>query len=191
MLRSQRSLLHVNVMVAFRFLFLWEAAAEVIAELTLIERTVRRVVRYLAHTFAVDTHGFVRFLRHTEHLAHLRWRRSSAAQASVAKTAESALLSEAILLAQLLEVRMLEGLRRRQPMIMIVNEQFSYDIACFWVLRNQLGQACALLLRKVELHVTRHLLKLIEQLLLGRAEYVMNLVHLVQLVGAREQRCQR
>ena len=40
MLRCQGTFLHVNIMMAFSLFLLWEAAAEVIAELALIERAV-------------------------------------------------------------------------------------------------------------------------------------------------------
>lgn len=85
---------------------------------------------------------------------------------------------------------MLEGLRRRQPMIMVVDEKLGDHVARFGVLRYHFCEARTLLYREVKLHVTCDLLKLIEQLLLRRAQYVVDLVHLVELIGTWEQRCQ-
>lgn len=133
----------------------------------------------------------MRFLSHSEHFAHLRGRRSSAAETCMSEAAEGTLLGKSIGFAQLLEVRMLEGLRRRQPMIVIIDEQLGDDIAGLGVLRNHFREARALLLREVKLHVARHLLKLIEQFLLGRAKNVVDLVHLIKFIRAREQRRQR
>lgn len=132
----------------------------------------------------------MRLLRHSEHLAHLRGRRRSTAQTSMCKAAEATLLGKTIRLAQLLEVWVLEGLRRRQPMVVIVNEKLRDNVARFRVLRYHFREARALLYREVKLHVTCDLLKLIEQLLLRRAQYVVNLVHLVELISAWEQRRQ-
>ena len=56
MLRRQGTLLHVDIMVAFRLFLFWEPAAEVIAELALIEGAVRCVVRDLTHALAVYRH---------------------------------------------------------------------------------------------------------------------------------------
>lgn len=83
---------------------------------------------------------------------------------------------------------MLQGLSGRHAVIVVVNQKFSYDIARFWILRNQLRQASALLLWKVELHVARHLLKLVQKLLLRRSNNIMNFVDLVEFVGTREER---
>lgn len=56
MLRCQGTFLHVNIMVAFRLFLFWEATAEVITELALIERAVRSVIRDFTHALAIDRH---------------------------------------------------------------------------------------------------------------------------------------
>ena len=74
-------------MVAFRLFLFGEAAAEVIAELTLIERAIRCVIRDFTHALAIYRHRLVRLLGHTEHLAHLGGRRSRTAEARVRQAA--------------------------------------------------------------------------------------------------------
>jgi hypothetical protein len=122
-----------------------------------IEGAIGDIVRDFAHTLRINRHGLVCLLGHAEDLAHLRWRWGGAVDAS-----DAALLLDPVLLSQLLEVRVLQGLGGRHPMVVVVYQQFLYDFASVLVLRDHLLEASSLFLREVKLHVTCHFLKLIQ-----------------------------
>ena len=96
-------------------------------------------------------------LRHPEHLAHLRRCWSRAADPSL----KIALLNQSVLLAELFEVWVLQCLTGTQPVIVVVDEQLANDVDGVRVLWDEFGQASALFLGKVEIHVAGHLLKLV------------------------------
>mmetsp|Transcript_10429 Transcript_10429/g.17508 ORF Transcript_10429/g.17508 Transcript_10429/m.17508 type:complete len:288 (-) Transcript_10429:120-983(-) len=185
-LGGQGPLLEVDVGVLLLLLGIDVVAGGVdLVAILIIEGAVGGVVRYLAHALRVDRHGLVGFLSHPEDLAHLGGRGGCAADST-----PHILLDESVLLPQLLEVGVLKGLGSRHSVVVVVDEEFGDEVARILILRNQFGEACALLLGEVELHVAGHLLKLVQQLLLGSPQDVVDLVNLVQLVGAREERGQ-
>ena len=83
---------------------------------------------------------------------------------------------------------MFQGLACRHSVAIIVNQQLRYDLCGVgrhvW---DQLCNAAALLGRKVKLHVAGNTLKLGQQVRVRRAQDVVNLVHLVKFVVAREE----
>lgn len=92
-------------------------------------------------------------------------------------------------LAKVFKVGVLEGLACAHAVRLVVDEQLGNDLLRVRRhIRDQLGDAGALLPREVKLHVARHALELREELGRRRAEDVMDFVHLVELVVAREKR---
>lgn len=102
------------------------------------------------------------------------------------------LFQHVLLVPQLLEPLVLQGLGRRDSVVGVVNQQFLNQVDDFRAsMRNQLGDARSLHSRKVELHVGCVFLEVVQQLLLRRAHNVVNFVHLVNFVVAWKQRKQR
>ena len=99
----------------------------------------------------------MRLLRHPEHLAHLRrcWRRAADPSLKIA------LLNQSVLLAELFEVWVLQCLAGTQTVIVVIDQQLTNNVDGVRVLWDEFGQASALFFRKVEIHVTGHLLKLV------------------------------
>ena len=96
-------------------------------------------------------------LRHPEHFTHL----GRCGCCTTYPTLKIAILDQAVLLAQLLEVRVLQCLPRAQPVIVVVYQQLTDDVDGVWVLRNEFGEASSLLFWEIEVHVTGDFLKLI------------------------------
>ena len=105
------------------------------------------------------------------------------------------LLQHVLLLADLPKPWVLQRLRRRYPIVRVVDKQFLDEVDDFRAgLGDELGDTGALDPSHAELrevHVAGVPLELVEQLLVGRAQDVMDLVHLVELVVPREQREER
>ena len=102
------------------------------------------------------------------------------------------LFQHVLLLAQFTEPGVLQRLTRCYSVIRIVHEQFLNEILYLGArVRNQFDYASALDRREVELHMRRILLEVVEEALVGRAQNVVNLVHLVDLIVAGEEREQR
>ena len=101
------------------------------------------------------------------------------------------LLKHVLLLADLSEPGVLEGLRRRDAIVCVVDEQFLNEVNDFGTgLGDEFGDAGALdpshsKLSKV--HVASVSLELVKEGFFRRAEYVMYLVHLVELVITGEK----
>ena len=71
-------------------------------------------------------------LSHSEHLAHLRWSWCSTTYAT-----HVAILNESVLLSHVLEVGMLQCLSSTKTMIVIINQQFTYQISGIRILGNK------------------------------------------------------
>lgn len=71
---------------------------------------------------------------------------------------------------------------------MVVSQELSDDLLSLWVLRHQFRYTRPLLFRKVKLHMTRHLLKLLQQLFIWGSNNVVDFVNLVKLVRAWKKR---
>lgn len=101
------------------------------------------------------------FLSHSEYFTHLRrrWR-------GTINACNTALLLHSILLSELLEVRVLESLSGRHPVVVIIYQKFLDDLSRFWVLRDHLLKTRSFFLWKVKLHVRRNFLELIQELFL-------------------------
>ena len=84
---------------------------------------------------------------------------------------------------------MFQSLRSRNAIIRIVNQEFLDQVYDFWAsVRYKFRNSWAFNCRKVEFHVSRVLLEVVQQLFVGRAQDVVDFVHLVYLVIAWEQR---
>ena len=94
---------------------------------------------------------------HSELLRHLRWRRCSTVQG----WGQAALLSDPVLLTQLSEVRVLQGLAGVHAVLLVVDQQLGDDVGGHIVLWHERQDAAALLRRKVKFHVAGELLKLV------------------------------
>ena len=105
------------------------------------------------------------------------------------------LLQHGLLLADLSEPGVLQGLAGRDAVVRVVDKKLLDQVDDLGArLRNQLGDALALYTAHAELgevHVRGVSLELIEQGLVGRAQNVMNFVHLVEFVVPGEEREQR
>ena len=86
---------------------------------------------------------------------------------------------------------MLEGLRRRDAVVCVVDEQFLNEVNDFGAgLRDEFGDASTLDSSHTELckvHVAGVALELVKECFFRRAEYVMYLVHLVELIISRKE----
>ena len=94
------------------------------------------------------------FLSHSEYFAHLRW-------GWYVTITNTSLISDSILLSKFFKIWVLQRLRSRHSMVMVVYQKFLDDFPSFLVLRNTFYEPSAFLLGKVEFHVTRNFLKLI------------------------------
>ena len=82
-------------------LFVWiSVVATSVSAVLVIKAAIGCVVRNFTHAFRIYRHGLVSFLRHSENLAHRAWSWGGAVQA----TGYVALLDDAILVAELLEI---------------------------------------------------------------------------------------
>ena len=101
------------------------------------------------------------------------------------------LLKHVLLLADLSEPGVLEGLWCRYAIVGVVDEQLLDEVDDFGTsLGDEFGDAGALNSPHTKLckvHMAGMALELVEECLFRRAEYVMYLVHLVELVVAGEQ----
>ena len=106
-LSCKRPLLHINKVAAMFFLLGFREVITLIWKLALIKRTIRSIVAYFAHRFAVNRHRLVCLLSHPEDLAHLGWSGSCGSK-SVHECLR--LFTDAILLPELLKVWMFQSL---------------------------------------------------------------------------------
>ena len=82
-------------------LFVWiSVVATSVSAVLVIKAAIGCVVRNFTHAFRIYRHGLVSFLRHSENLAHRAWSWGGAVQA----TGYVALLDDAILVTELLEI---------------------------------------------------------------------------------------
>ena len=103
MLCGKRSFFHINIGV-FLFLFIWISIISTgVSAILVIERPVRGIVGYLAHTFRIYRHWFMSFLGHSENFTHWTWSWSGAIHA----TSYVAFLNDSVLFSELLKIWML------------------------------------------------------------------------------------
>lgn len=96
--------IYVSVLLFLFWVHIISRHIHVVAVLV-IHRAVGGVIRNFAHALRIYRHTLMRPLSHAEHLAHLRGRGGGAANAS----AYAPFVQDAILLTELLKVRVLEG----------------------------------------------------------------------------------
>ena len=97
-----------------------------------------------------------------------------------------------VLLAEVLEIGVLENLRSSWAVVSVVGEHLEDDVLSVGAyVVDQFGNADELLMGKFQFHVRCDFLEFVKQLLGRRAQDVMNFVDLVELVFARKQRKQR
>lgn len=83
---------------------------------------------------------------------------------------------------------MLQGLTGSYAVIRIINKEFHDEILDIGTgMRDQLDDARSFNSWEVELHVRCIFLEVIKQGFFGTAQYVVNFVHLVNFIVAREQ----
>ena len=99
------------------------------------------------------------------------------------------LLLLGVTVTQLAEIRVSERLASGQPIVRVVGQDLQHQLNCVWRrMWDQLRDARTLRRGKVEVDVGRVLPELLEQLLRRSAEHTMDLVDLIQLVCAWEER---
>jgi len=159
MLSCKRSFLHVNGILVFLLLLLltdvvttWLVGWIIIV--LILEASIANVIWNFTHAFRINRHGFMGFLSHSEHFAHLRGSRGS-------WTFILCWLNS-VFFSAFFKISMLQCLRGRHSVVVVVNEKFTNDIYSFRVLWHQLNETTSFFLWKVKLHVAGNFLKLIK-----------------------------
>ena len=187
MLSGQWTLFHIDVLILLLFLWISISCWSInIITVLVIKAAFWNVVRNLAHALGVNRHRFMSFLRHSEYLAHLRRSWSG----TIDSTSKPTFLDDSILLSKLLKIWMLESLCSRHSMIMVIDQKLCNDVTSIWVLRHHLWKTRTFLVGEVKLHMTCHLLELIEQFSIWSSNYIVDFMNLIKLIGTWKKRSQ-